>query len=63
MMLQGMILMQEKVESFMQILKPQQGADTFVERVFVSYQNDSSFNSDVSFKQDSERSIKKLQIK
>lgn len=50
MMLQGMILMQEKVESFMQILKPQQGADTFVERVFVSYQNDSSFNSDVSFK-------------
>ena len=47
MMLQGMILMQEKVESFMQILKPQKGADTLVERLFVSYQNDSSFNSDV----------------
>ena len=38
MMLQGMALMQKEGLSFMQIFKPQQSTDTFVERVFVNYQ-------------------------
>ena len=61
MMLQGMALMQKEGVSFMQIFKPQQSTDTFVERVFVNYQCEASFNVDVSSSHDSEGTVRKKQ--